>query len=98
MANIEWTQESEERLRSVHDYIAVDNPSAAYRVVVQIYEKVQLLRKHPRLGHRYEPIKDREVRAILFGHYSIPYELVSDDEIRILGVFHSAMDLDRYIQ
>ncbi len=98
MVDIEWTRESEERLRSIHDYIAADNPAAAQRVAVQIYEKVQLLRDHPRLGQRYEPIKEREVREILFGHYRIPYEIVTESEITILGVFHSAQDLDRYIQ
>ena len=97
MAEIEWTEEGERRLRSVHDYIAEDNPAAAARVVVEIYEKVQLLRQHPRLGQRYEPIADREVREILYGHYRIPYLILPDDVIRILGVFHSAMDLGRYL-
>ena len=72
MAEIEWTEEGERRLRSVHDYIAEDNPMAAERVVVEIYEKVQLLRQHPRLGQRYEPIADREVREILYGHLPDP--------------------------
>lgn len=73
MANIEWTHEAEQRLRAVHEYISADNPAAANRVVVQIYEKVQLLRQHPRLGQRYEPIANREVREILYGHYRKPF-------------------------
>ncbi|MCC9602250.1 type II toxin-antitoxin system RelE/ParE family toxin [Stieleria sp. JC731] len=98
MAEIEWTEEAERRLRCVHDYIAQDNPTAAAKVVVEIYEKIQLLSSHSRLGQRYEPIVDREVREIHYGHYRIPYLVASDDLIRVLGVFHSAMDLGHYLQ
>lgn len=98
MAEVEWSDEAERRLRSVYNYIAEDNPAAASKVVVEIYEKVQLLASHPQLGQRYEPIVDREIREILYGHYRIPYLVVSEDLIRVLGVFHSAMDLGRYLE
>ncbi|MDV6028772.1 MAG: type II toxin-antitoxin system RelE/ParE family toxin [Phycisphaera sp. RhM] len=98
MAEVEWTDEAERRLRSVYDYIAEHNPTAASKVVVEIYEKVQLLASYPQLGQRYEPIVDREIREILYGHYRIPYLVVSEDLIRVLGVFHSAMDLGRYLE
>jgi toxin ParE1/3/4 len=54
MAEINWTAEAERWLRDIHDYIAEDNPEAASRVVEGIYEKAQLLRQFPELGHRYE--------------------------------------------
>ena len=63
-----------------------------------IYDKIQLLRTHPRLGQRYEPIVDREVRETLYGHYRIAYLLVNEERIEILGVFHGAMDIERYLQ
>ena len=47
MAEVEWTDEAERRLRSVYDYIAEHNPTAASKVVVEIYEKVQLLASYP---------------------------------------------------
>jgi len=50
MAEIEWTDEAEHRLRAVHDYIAEDNAAAATKVVIEIYDKVQLLTAHARLG------------------------------------------------
>ena len=98
MAAVEWTAEAERRLRLVHDYISEDNFTAASNVVVEIYEKVQLLGSHPRLGQRYELIADREIREILYGNYRIPYLVVSEDLIGVLGVFHSAMDLGRYLE
>ncbi|MBP85609.1 MAG: hypothetical protein CMJ64_02660 [Planctomycetaceae bacterium] len=58
-------------MEDIHDYIAEDNPMAAFSVVNGIYDKIQLLRDHPRIGQRYAPIPDREVREILYGHYRI---------------------------
>lgn len=98
MAEIIWTDEAARRLEAVHAYIAEDNASAAGKVVSEIYEKVQHLADHPRLGQRYEPIHDREIREILYGHYRIPYEVATSDLIVVLGVFHSAMELGRYLK
>jgi toxin ParE1/3/4 len=61
-----------------------------------IYEKAQLLRNHPRLGYKYEPERSREVRILLYEHYRIAYLLKPGDNIEILGVFHGALDIDRY--
>lgn len=60
------------------------------------YEKAQLLRNHPRLGYKYEPERSREVRILLYEHYRIAYLLKPGDNIEILGVFHGALDIDRY--
>ena len=85
-------------MQGIFDYIATDSPSAAHRVVVGIDTKIQLLKGSPRLGQRYEAIVDREVREILYGHYRIAYLLQSETRIQILGIYHGAMDIDRYLQ
>lgn len=98
MAQITWTREAANSLEEIHDYIAANSPSAAINVVTGIYEKIQLLRDHPRIGQRYSPISDREVREILYGHYRIAYLLKNEDHLEILGVFHGAMDIERYLK
>ena len=85
-------------LRSIFDYISDDNPTAAQSVLSAIYNKVQILRDHPRLGQRHDRITDREVREIIYGHYRIPYLIVDENTIDILGVFHGAMDIERYLK
>jgi toxin ParE1/3/4 len=97
MAEINWTAEAEHWLRDIHDYIAEDNPEAARRVVEGIYEKVQLLRQFPELGHRYERLPHQHIRALLYGHYRIAYLIKPDGNIDILGVFHGALDINRYL-
>lgn len=96
MAEINWTRESEVWLRDIYDYIAADNPNAAAETIINIYEKAQLLRNYPRLGHRYEAEQAREVRILLYEHYRIAYIIKPDGNIDILGVFHGALDIDRY--
>lgn len=63
-----------------------------------IYEKIQMLGRQPRIGHRYEAIAGREVREILYGHYRIPYLVKSEEHVEILGVFHGAMDIERHLK
>ncbi len=96
MAEISWTRESEIWLKDIYDYIAADDPHAAAQTITSIYEKAQLLNDHPRLGHRYEAETSREIRILLYEHYRITYLIKADGNIDILGVFHGALDIDRY--
>ena len=97
MVEINWTHEAEVWLRDIYSYIAIDNRDAAQRTITGIFEKVQLLAHHPRLGHRYEAEKSREVRILLYGHYRIAYLIRSDTSIDVLGVFHGALNIERYL-
>jgi len=96
MAEIRWTEEAHRWLRDIYDYIAADNPAAAKKVVSGIYEKSQVLRSFPEIGHRYRAETEGDVRILLYGHYRIAYLLRSPSSIDILGVFHGALDIDRY--
>ncbi len=95
MAAITWTLEAERWLKDIHEYIAADNPQAAARTVQGIYDRAQLLREFPEMGHRYWA-SSRNVRILLYGHYRLTYLITSSGDIEILGVFHGALDLGRY--
>lgn len=97
MAQINWTREAQSWLKDIYDYIATDNPEAAARTAEGIYEKAQLLKKYPEAGYRYESQSSRHVRILLYGHYRITYLVKPDGNIDILGVFHGALDIDRYL-
>ena len=97
MAEIRWTIEAETWLKDIYDYIAQDNPSAAVKVVEGIYEKAQLLKEYPEIGYRYCLEPEGEIRILLYGHYRIAYLLARNGLIDILGVFHGAMKMDRYL-
>lgn len=97
MAEIVWTEEAERWLRDIHDYIAADNPGAASRVVIGIHEKAQVLHCFPEIGHKYRVEPEGEIRILLYGHYRIAYLLRPSQSIDILGVFHGALDIARYL-
>ena len=97
MVEINWTREAQVWLRDIHNYIAIDNSEAAHRTVMGIFRKAQFLAQHPRLGHRYEADTSREIRILLYGHYRIAYPIKSDTSIDVLGVFHSALNIERYL-
>lgn len=97
MAEIRWTNEAATWLEDIQSYIALDDPAAAQRVVAGIYEKAQVLCDFPRLGYRYRVEPEGEVRVLLYGHYRIAYLLRSDDLAEVLGVFHGALDIERYL-
>ena len=97
MAEIRWTEEACQWLQDIHAYIALDNPEAAQRVVKGIFEKVQMLHRYPLIGSKHRNEAEGEIRILLFGHYRIAYLKNTDDNIDILGVFHGALDIDKYL-
>ena len=97
MAEIRWTTEAEIWLKDIYDYIAHHDPSAAARVVAGIYEKAQVLKEYPEIGYKYRSEPEGEIRILLYGHYRIAYLLADHRPINILGVFHGALEIDRYL-
>ena len=97
MAEIRWTVESEVWLRDIYDYIPQGNSSAAAEVVEGIYEKAQLFKGHPEIGYKYRSESEGKVRILIYGHYRITYLLADDKLMDILGVYHGALEIDRYL-
>lgn len=97
MAELTWTAEAERWLRDTHDYIALDNPAAATRTVETLYQKAEVLREFPESGYRYWQRQNQHIRILLHGHYRIAYVIKDSGGIDILGVFHGALNIDRYL-
>ena len=95
MAQIVWTAEAQRWLQEIYDYIAEDNEPAAYRTVGGIYGRAEILLTFPEIGYRYRERPD--IRVLLYGHYRIAYLLTPERDIEILGVFHTALDVRRYL-
>ena len=97
MAELTWTPEAERWLRDIYNYIAQDNPAAAARTIETLYQKVEILREFPESGYRYWQQSHRHIRILLHGHYQIAYVIKKSGAIDILGVFHAALNIDRYL-
>ncbi|MBU6479299.1 MAG: type II toxin-antitoxin system RelE/ParE family toxin [Nitrospirae bacterium] len=97
MAELTWTAEAERWLHDIQDFIAQDNPAAAIRTIETLYQKAEILREFPESGYRYWQRPDRHIRILLHGHYRIAYVIKDSGGIDILGVFHGALSIDRYL-
>lgn len=97
MVTINWTNEANIWLKDIHYYIALDKKSVAKKVVIEIYQKVQILQSFPKIGYTYDNNEHKEIRILLYGHYRIAYLIKDQNTIDILGVFHGALDIEKYI-
>jgi plasmid stabilization system protein ParE len=97
VAIIYWTDEAYRWLKDIHDYIVQDNPVSAKNVVEGIFERVEVLSVFPQTGHKFRGEPEGEIRILLYGHYRIAYLVKDDERIDILGVFHGAIEIDRFL-
>lgn len=99
MGKVRWTSEAERWMEAIHGHIAKDSPGAAQRVSQGIYKRAEILERFPEIGHRYntEHAEEQPVRILLYGHYRIAYSLLPNREVHILGVYHGALDITRYL-
>ena len=98
MAEIRWTHEAAAWLEDIYRYIVRESPSGAAKVAKGIYTKVQILAEFPEIGYRHRRTVEGDIRVLLYGHYRIAYLLREDkDVVEILGIFHAALDIDRYL-
>ena len=65
MAEIVWTEPALSDLDAITDYIAIENPAAAARVVERDFRHVEQLEAHPRSGSRLPELKGSRYRQLV---------------------------------
>ncbi len=81
-----WTEPAIERLVTIHDYIAENNPINAGRFISTIIEKTILqLEIFPLSGRKIPELNSPDYREILYKSYRIMYR-IDGDKILILSV------------
>lgn len=65
MAQIVWADPALSDLEAIADYIALDDPEAARRLVQKIFAHVGHLEGHPRLGSKPPELKGWRYRQIV---------------------------------
>ncbi|HCL26021.1 MAG TPA: plasmid stabilization protein [Dehalococcoidia bacterium] len=95
MAEVRWTEEALRWVEDIYEYVRADEPAAAQRIVLGIFDRAQDVLSFPEIGYRYQP-SARNVRILMYGHYRIAYLVKEEGDVDILGVFHSSLDISRY--
>ncbi len=86
--DIRLSQEAEQDLIEIFDYILEDNPSAAEKVLDIIQQEIMHLSNHPHLGKPGRLPKTREL-VLSNTPFIVPYQ-VNGNTLEILRVYHSA--------
>lgn len=93
MGKIVWTDDAITDLKEIHDYISLDSLTAASRLSNSLIERVEILQNYPESGRVVPEFGDKKIRELIKGNYRIVYQIVSEIEINILRIHHSARQL-----
>ena len=96
MAEIIWTENALQSLDEVADYIAVSSPSAASKLVVNLFEKVDRLELFPESGRLVEEVKEMGYREVIVNPCRVMYK-IEGETVFILHVIRQERDLRKYL-
>lgn len=96
MAEINWTYEAETWLKDIYDYIAADNPDAAARTM-GFMRKPNCSNSTPKLDINTTPSPPAPCEFSFTATTESPIKLRPMATSIIPGVFHGALDIDRYL-
>ena len=85
---VRWTHPAAKALERIQDFIAKDNPTAAFEVAQRIRLAVDRLDKYPRIGRmgRVQGTYELVIHGI---PYIVTYR-IREEEIQILSVYHTS--------
>jgi plasmid stabilization system protein ParE len=89
---IVWSPLAIERVETIADYIAVDNPNAADKWVKQLFSKVERLSLFPKSGRKVAEAARSDIREIPCAGHRVIYRVVGR-QIWILTVRHGRQKL-----
>ena len=85
---VRWTEPAARALESIQDYIAQDNPQAAFEVAQRIRLATGRLEEHPKIGRPGRVLGTYEL--VIHGiPYIVPYR-IRKKEVQILSVYHTS--------
>jgi plasmid stabilization system protein ParE len=92
--NIQWSQQSLQDMRAIHDFIARDSDHYASLMVHRIVERVEKAARTPTLGHPVHEAPKSGLREVHQDHYRIIYSL-DHESLTIVTVVHMKQLLRR---
>lgn len=90
--HIIWSEQAVKKLQSIYDYIYQDSPYQAQKVVDQILDCVEPLKRFPQMGARVRELSQHDLRELTKYEYRIVYQILDNSEIQIVTIIHSRQD------
>jgi plasmid stabilization system protein ParE len=86
-----WTDPALDHVEEIAVYIARDDPDAAARWTVELFDVVQRLADFPESGRAVPELAARGVREVVVGAYRVFYRV--DTAVEVLSVRHGSRQL-----
>ena len=96
MAQIVWTEPALIDLNDIAEYIALDKPSAAKKLIEDIFLRVELLEDSPNSGRKPPELNGFQYEEVIVGPCRIFYRLINE-KVFVLYVMRSERKLRNYI-
>jgi toxin ParE1/3/4 len=97
VVQVEWSSEAQQNPADIYAYIAQHQPETADRTVRGTLGRIDQLAHLPQIAPPLKGYEHRKLRPLMYGHYRIIYSYEGGRSVRLIGVFHAAMDFERYI-
>ena len=78
MARVIWTEPALQDLDQIADYVSLDNPAAAKKLVQEAFARVDRLTQHPKLGKSVQEIEESVYRELVVSPCRIFYREEND--------------------
>ena len=89
MVRLTWTEPAVLDLEAIADYIAIENPIAAKKIVKKVFKTISELKQFPNMGHLIPELEDiPNYQEFIVPPCRIMYKL-TNDHVFILHVLRS---------
>jgi len=93
---VHWTQNAIEHLVNIYEYIALNSPTYAKRMVDRITRRSEQIADLPLSGRKVPEYQSKDIRELIEKPYRIIYRIKAD-QIDVLAVIHGARLLPKEI-
>jgi toxin ParE1/3/4 len=96
MAQIKWTEPGLNDLNEIAEYIALDKPSAAKKLVSDVFKSIKRLKDFPESGKKPLELPETNYREVIVGPCRVFYR-VEGKMVIILYVMRGERELRQFI-
>ena len=96
MAQIKWTEPALNDLNEIAEYIALDKPSAAKKLVNDVFKSIERLKDFPESGKKPSELPETNYREVIVGPCRVFYR-VEGKMVLILYVMRGERELRQFI-
>lgn len=86
---VHWTNNAVDHLVNIYEYISLNSPTYATRMVDRLTRRSQQIADHPLSGRKVPEYDVEDIRELIEKPYRIVYR-IKQDRIDVLAVIHGA--------